>query len=418
MSAAHTAAQPSPTYPRTVCIGFFTRHLLASGFAAAALALPTTAGADPVGDAFVVEDQGAHAPSAAYGNGGYLAEFELGRGDAAVRRLSSSGVSGPTTRLHPGEAGEVAFNPSRKEWLVVTSDRATIRATVVTADGSRRTPVTVATARTAAGEELYEPKVAYTAGQYLVSWRRERNRGPSAVVQARRLTSTGALSGRVIGVSDSPIVSTYGESTDVVQGPNGGFLVVWTIVRANQTADVVGQRISNSGAEIGTDDFRISFHRNLKGRAQNSGPAVAWNSARREWLVVFTDHFEIFAQRLSSSGARSGGNFRLSQVGPDRDTRYTAWAPDVAYNPKAAEYLVAWIGTTRLGEEMNDNTVYGQHVSGTGAQRGTNDFAISVPYGSEFLGGTSVAAHSDRPEYLVLWHFYENQTRARRVLAP
>jgi hypothetical protein len=104
-------------------------------------------------------------------------------------------------------------------------------------------------------------------------------------------------------------------------------------------------------------------------------------------------------------------------MGPDGDTRYEAWGPEVAYNPKAAEYLVAWIGTTRLGREMNDNTVYGQRVSGTGAQQGTDDFEISLPYGSEFLDGTSVAAHSDRPEYMVLWH-YENRVEARRVSVP
>ena len=53
-------------------MGSCTRHLIAYGLAAAALALPTTASADPAGDSFVVEEQGAHSPSAAYGNGGYL----------------------------------------------------------------------------------------------------------------------------------------------------------------------------------------------------------------------------------------------------------------------------------------------------------------------------------------------------------
>jgi hypothetical protein len=396
-------------------MGLSTRHLFASGLVTAALALPAVAGADPAGDAFVVEEF-AHAPTAAYGNGGYLAQFQL-EDDAAVRPLSAGGVSGSTVPVLPGEDGEIAFNPSRGEWLVVASDRTSVRATVITADGSRRPAVDVTTAA-ADGEALYEPKVAYTAGQYLVSWRRERDSGAAAAVEARRLDSTGTPSGAVVGVSDSRHVSTYGDESDVVKGPSGGFLVVWTIVRADGTADVVGQRISSSGGEIGADDFSISSHRNLEGRAQNSEPAVAWNSARGEWLVVFTDHFEIFAQRLSSSGARRGGNVRLSQVGPDGDARYVAWRPDVAYSPKAAEYLVVWIGTTGLGDEMNNDTVFGQHVGGTGKERGTNDFALSAPYGSDFLGGTSVAAHSDRPEYLVLWHFFENETQARRVLAP
>ena len=386
-----------------------------AGLALVALAVPATAAADPAGDAFVVEERAAHSPSAAYGNGGFLAEFQLGD-DAAVRRLDGGGVSGSTSPVLPGEAGEVGFNPARGEWLLVASDRRSVRAGVIAADGSRRPPVTLATA--SPGEGLYEPKVAYTAGQYLVSWRRSPDLDTPAAVEARRLTATGALVGGTIGVSDGPLVSRYGEATDVVKGPSGGFLVVWTIVRADQSQDVVGQRISSSGAEVGTDDFRISSHRNLEGRALNHHPAVAWNAKRGEWMVVFDDVFEIFGQRLTSSGARTGGLPRLSRVGPDGDARYRAWGPDVAWSPSAAEYLVVWVGTVGLGEEMNTDAVFGQHVSGSGAQRGADDFALSVPYGADFLGGTSVAAHADRPEYLALWHFFENETQARRVVAP
>jgi hypothetical protein len=390
------------------------RALAAAGLAAASLVLPAAAGADPVGDAFVVE-QYAHEPNAAWGNGTFLAEFTL-EDDTAVRRLGAGGVSGPTSPVLPGENGDIAFNTSREEWLVVASDRASVRATAIAADGSRRAPVTLTTAPD--DESLWEPKVAYTSGQYLVSWRRERDRGPSAAVEARRLTSSGALAGPTIGVSDSTLVSTYGDATDVVKGPSGGFLVAWTIVRDDETEDVVGQRISSSGAEIGTDDFRISSHTNLVGRAENNGPAVAWNSARSEWMAVYSDRYEIFGQRLSSSGSRVGGPVRLSQVGPDGDARWLAETPDIAYNTRARDYLVVWIGTTRLAEEMNDNTVFGQHVGPTGSQRGTNDFTLSAPHGAEFLGGASVAQHNDRSEYMVLWHLFENELQARRVLAP
>jgi hypothetical protein len=393
----------------------FAHRIVSAALASAlALALATAASADPVGEAFVVE-QYAHAPSAAWGNGTYLAEFTLAD-DAAVRRLGASGVSGSTSPVLPGEDGEIAFNTSRDEWLVVASDRSSVRATVIAADGTPGEPVTLATAPE--DESLWEPKVAYTGGQYLVSWRRERDRGPSAVVEARRVNSAGQPAGGTIGVSDSTLVSSYGDSTDVVKGPSGGFLVLWTIVRDDETEDVVGQRISSSGAEIGTDDFRVSFHTNLVGRAENSQPAAAWNSARSEWMVVYTDRYEIFGQRLSSSGSRIRGPIRLSQVGPDGDARYVAWGADVAYSTRAREYLVVWIGTTELGEEDNTDRVFGQHVSGTGGQRGTNDFPLSVPYGSEFLGGTSVAQHADQPEYMVLWHFFENETQARRVVAP
>ena len=110
---------------------------------ALAPALATAASADPVGEAFVVE-QYAYAPSAAWGNGTtcWSSPSPTTRPSAA----SAPGVSGSTSPVLPGEDGEIAFNTSRDEWLVVASDRSSVRATVIAADGTPGEPVTLATA--------------------------------------------------------------------------------------------------------------------------------------------------------------------------------------------------------------------------------------------------------------------------------
>ena len=345
---------------------------------ALALALATAASADPVGEAFVVE-QYAYAPSAAWGNGTYLAEFTLAD-DAAVRRLGASGVSGSTSPVLRGGRGDRLQHEPRR-----------------VARGGQR-PQLCARHRHRRGRHARRARharhgprgrVAVGAQGGLHGWAVPRElaaRARPRSLRGRRgaARAAGQPAGGTIGVSDSTLVSSYGDSTDVVKGPSGGFLVLWTIVRDDETEDVVGQRISSSGAEIGTDDFRVSFHTNLVGRAENSQPAAAWNSARSEWMVVYTDRYEIFGQRLSSSGSRIRGPIRLSQVGPDGDTRYVAWGADVAYSTRAREYLVVWIGTTELGEEDNTDRPRAARAAqaGSGARTTSRSACPTAPSSS------------------------------------
>ena len=89
-------------------------------------------------------------------------------------------------------------------------------------------------------------------------------------------------------------------------------------------------------------------------------PAVAYNARRNEYLVVWSgdddtgplvnDEFEIFAQRLTAGGDEVGANDRrISDMGPNGDTAYSAQDPAVAYNPTSDEYLVAWEGDDDAG---------------------------------------------------------------------
>jgi hypothetical protein len=127
-----------------------------------------------------------------------------------------------------------------------------------------------------------------------------------------------------------------------------------------------GVNIGNAGiddfifAEIPPNDFRISFMGPDKDTDYFACcPAVTYNSQRDEYLVVWvglipqgdkTDK-EIFAQRVSPrNGSLIGEMLRTSYMGPYGDPGYTASYPDVAYNPKLDDYLVVWHGSDNSGD--------------------------------------------------------------------
>ena len=98
-------------------------------------------------------------------------------------------------------------------------------------------------------------------------------------------------------------------------------------------------RISNAGTDGDTDP--------------NVGsPAVAFNPSANEYLVVWTSdgppstslENEVFGQRMSATGAELGSDFRISNTGPDGDNDPRRQPPRGRLQPTANEYLVTWNG--------------------------------------------------------------------------
>src|SRR5215207_7817008 len=79
------------------------------------------------------------------------------------------------------------------------------------------------------------------------------------------------------------------------------------------------------------------------------GPSVAHDPRTDEYLVTWggddgvDQEFEIFGQRVTGAGAEIGTNdIRISDAGPDGSASFSASAPSVAYSPSADEWVVAW----------------------------------------------------------------------------
>ena len=195
-------------------------------------------------------------------------------------------------------------------------------------------------------------------------------------------------------------------------------LVVWS-GSDGAGSEIFARLLDGAGTPL-TTQFRISD----MGPPAAAGfaaeePDVAYNARRDEYLVVWRgddsagplvdDEFEIFAQRLSAAGDEVGADDRrISDMGPDGDTAYTAENPDVTYNPTSDQYLVAWEGDDDTGPLVEgEEEVFVQRLSATGAQVGANDRRVSDmgPNGdAAFSADNPAVAHDSRSnQYLVAW---------------
>lgn len=199
-------------------------------------------------------------------------------------------------------------------------------------------------------------------------------------------------------------------------GNSQRYLVVWTgDEEGNNQLEIYGQILSAStGASVGSR-FRVARMGATGVYSDCMQPSVAYNSSSNEFLVVWSGsmsntlagEYEVFGQRLSGAGALQGGPFRISTSGPDGDTTYDAYSPDVACNATDNEYVVVWSADTNTGSLVEDEfEIYAQRVSSAGALAGS---VVRVSdMGTD--GNAAYDAHAPRVawnstsnEYAVVW---------------
>jgi hypothetical protein len=283
------------------------------------------------------------------------------------------------------------------------------------------------------------PAVAYNsiANQYLVVWCGDDNSGALVdgeyeIYGQRVEGDTGLEIGPDLRLSNMGFDGSpnYDALVPAVayNSARNEYLVVWyatdnTPPLVVQEYEIYGQRVDGAtGAEVGPDDFRLS-DMGPDGNPNYDAflPAVAYNSAQKEYLVVWygdddtaplvDEEFEVFGQRVNAeTGAEVGANdFRLSDMGPDGDPAYDGGYPAVAYNSADGQYLVVWVGDDNAAPLVDEEfEVFGQRVNAeTGAEVGANDFRLSDmgPNGNSTYGAQdpSVVYNSADDEYLVVW---------------
>jgi hypothetical protein len=345
----------------------------------------------------------------------------------------------------------VVYNPVENEYLVAwegtEDDQGTIEGEyeiyVQRLDGATGDPVGTNDQRISAmgglGNALYHaraPAIAFDPerNQYLVAWSGSHDQdgqvwGEFEIFVQRLDGATGAE----IGLDDQR-VSSMGGTGDaeldarspavVYNSAHAEFLVAWegdeaALFQADEEFEIFVQRLdAATGAEVGADDFRISFAGpNLDPNYDDSDPALAYDPAADRYLAVWSgdddtpplidEEYEIWSQLLEGADANLvGGAIRLSDAGPVGSFLYRAHRPRVAWGSIDGEYLVAWDGTDDPPGE-DENEVFLQRVGANGFPRGIDDERLSTmgPEGSPDFGAVmpDLAFNPRHDEALVVW---------------
>jgi hypothetical protein len=274
----------------------------------------------------------------------------------------------------------------------------------------------------ATGNE-YVPAVVFnsTANEYLIVWEDYRDAADFPFdndIMGRRVSADGLPLGSDLRISGRG--ATVGELAPAVAWNLAAneYLVVWQDAR-NSQQDIYGRRVSAGGLALG-GDFKIS---GPGATSDEWAPAVVWNGTANEYLVVWQDArssgtrgWDIYGQRLSASGAPVGPNFRISALGATLDDT----TPALAWNGTTNEYLVVWEDSRSVSTRGVD--AYGRRVSAAGVPQGA-DFRISGPDATSDDWTPAVAWNGTANQYLVVWRDDRNsaipdfEIYARRVSA-
>ena len=277
----------------------------------------------------------------------------------------------------------------------------------------------------AANFDAQQAAVAYnsTDNQYLVVWAADNFADNEFEIFGQLIN---AVTGTPIGEDDFRIsdIGPEGNTTTGAFEPavaynstNNEYVVVWSADNLNGDFEIFAQRLSGGAAELGVNDLAISFTGSIGSPLFSAGsPDVAYNSVDNEYLVVWeSDHlanneFEIFGQRLRGADLNSVGtnDFRISDMGPNGSTSFTALNPAVAYNSTNNEYVVVWTGDDDIAPLVDGEfEIFRQRLSAAGAELGANDFRVSDmgADGNTFFAAVNpdIAYNSTNNEYLVVW---------------
>jgi hypothetical protein len=131
-------------------------------------------------------------------------------------------------------------------------------------------------------------------------------------------------------------------------------------------------------------------------------PAVAYNSQREEYLVVWGNAraacSDIYGQRVSKNGTLIGPWFAIAAGCPE-ERLYSS----VAYNSQHDEYLVVWQQYPASSSTTGD--IYGQRISATGGLLGgAISIAVGAPGSARYDPAVAYASTEDK--YLVVFGYY------------
>ena len=247
-----------------------------------------------------------------------------------------------------------------------------------------------------------------TSDEYLVAWEDGRDLFTrQADVYAQRVSAEGERLDSEIRVSGPSAIDFEYAPAVAWNGGANEYLIVWSDGRNYDTrgGDIYGQRVSAAGSRTGSN-FRIS---GPAATTNDFSAAIAWNGWAGEYLVVWGDtrndptrSTDVYAQRVSAAGALPGSNFRVVGPGAVSEDR----SPTVVWNGITRQYLVAW--EDGRNEPTRGIDIFGQRLSTTGSRVGP-DFQVSGPGATADDTQPALAWDDTANRYLAVWQDGRNE---------
>ena len=240
--------------------------------------------------------------------------------------------------------------------------------------------------------DSYEPAVAYNPdrGEYLVAWA---NQGSTSNdIQAQRVTASGQPAGEPFFVAAGAGVQRWSPAI-AYNSHRGEYLVVWGLWTGTKN-ELHAQPVAAEGGVSGADVTLAT------GPSGLCPPAVAYSPVSDNYLVASDVSgggiSEILVQVLKSDGTTGGGPYSIRVVTwPD-----SLGCFDLAYNRSRNEFLVVWDETPSGG----NSDIYGRRVQGNGTPMHPEKIAITALSGDQqWPAVAGLPTEPDRGQYLVVW---------------
>ncbi len=277
----------------------------------------------------------------------------------------------------------VAYNPDDDQYLVVWQDDrgsdADIYGQILSASGVPQGDNFVVSN---GPDEQGSPHAAYNATDhnYMVVWRDKRG-GANYDVYGQVVSYNGVLSGTNFAVNTDAGDQRPG---DLIYDPNANhYLTVWVDDGQNR---VEGQLLDPAGGLVGVNAFPI---------ADGGGaPRAAYNGNRDSYMVIYEQGDDIHGQAVAGDGSLSGLSFVVCEDPAEQATL------DLEFNSTTHEYLVAW--RDRRGGNWD---IYGQRINEDGVSQG-DEIVVCDDAANQY--GPEVAYNSRVNQWLVAWVDHRN----------
>ncbi|MEW6536473.1 MAG: hypothetical protein AB1454_12760 [Candidatus Auribacterota bacterium] len=230
------------------------------------------------------------------------------------------------------------------------------------------------------------PAIAFGSTNYMITWTSTLQDGNDGGVYGQLVNTDGSFFG---GEFKLNTYTTFHQDSTALAFDGTNYLVTWrSYLQDGNGNGVFGRVVSSTGSFIG-NEFQINTYTTAAQRQTSlafdgSNYLVTWHSDGQDG-----SSYGVYGQRVSKTGSKVGGEFRVSTYTPDHQT-YS----DVAFD--GTNYLVTW---QSYGQDGAQGGIYGQRVSKTGSKVGS-EFQINTYTSGDQTG---CAIEFDGTNYLVIW---------------